>query len=408
MNRFSPFITAWRKGLSRLFPSNGGSGLSGYGGYGGFGLWPFLPGASYDYRTEAGALWENSIVLAGINWISTTLPEAKLGIAEPGGHAFDFAHPAVRLVQRPNPDAAGNDLWPGTILSLVVDGNAYWRKVRSRSGKVMELWNVPYYRIEPVWPDDGSKFIAGYRMRVNGKDIIFPKNDIVHFRNPVPDPMNERKGIAPLKAALREICIDNESATFTAALLRNSGIPGALLSPEGTSNEGRELIFEQRQREDLVALWKSKFTGDHRGEPFVSPIPMKVQPFSFNPQQMLVDRVTDRPEERICALLNLPPVVLGLGTGLRNSNNRASYGESRRAAYESNIIPTQDHLARQLSAQLLPDFEADESNLAFGWDRSGIEILRESEDSRFARATQAFAAGIMTREEARELLGIRN
>lgn len=399
-HRFRPF--ARLKGLLAHLFTGSGSGEIGSA----FSSWPFLPGSGYDYKTEAGMLWDNSIVLAGIGWIAATLPESELGVGTIGGKDVDEKHPAARLISTPNCDYNGANLWAGTVLSLLTDGNAYWRKVRDRTGQVKELWYVPHYRIEPVWPTDGSEFISGYRMSVDSSQRVLPKRDVLHFRHHILDPLNERKGLSPLKAALREICTDNESATYTAALLRNSGVPGALISPEPRPGDSQDLVFEKQQREDLAALWRAKFTGDHRGEPLVVPVPMKVQQFSFNPQQMLVDKVTDRPEERICALLNIPPVVLNLGTGLKNTNNRASYSEARRAAYESNIVPTQERIARELTHQLLVEFDPGR-DLTFRWDRSAVEILRESEDAKFVRAGQAFRDGYVTINEARGLVGLQ-
>lgn len=391
--------------LRRLFKGLfSGGNPSGSDALGLYGIWPFLPGSSFDYRTEAGSLWENSIVRAAINWIATVLPEAPLGLRpEGGGWSDDFS--AVNLVNFPNPFMDRHQIWGPTVFDLVVSGNAYWRKVRSGVGKPVELWPIPFYQIEPVWKSDGSEFISGYRFKQDGQNRIIPVSDVIHFRHAVSDPANPRKGLSPLTAALREICTDNEAATYTAALLRNSGVPGALISPDPAGSGNTELVFERRQREDLVALWKSKFTGDHRGEPLVVPVPMRVQPFSFDPEKMVIDRISDRAEERICALLGIPPVVLGLGTGLRNASAKASFEDSRRAAYEGCILPWQSRLAATLDRQLLPDF-AESAGYTFQWNTTRVSAFQESNSELASRAIQGFQAGILTRDEARTWLNL--
>ena len=242
-------------------------------------------------------------------------------------------------------------------------------------------------------------------MTVDGKQYPFPVDDIIHLRHHIPNPQNPRLGLSPLRAALREVCTDNEAAEYTAALMRNCGVPGTVMSPKGSDADGRPYVFEKKQREDLLSTWKQKFTGSSRGEPLISPVPMEVSQFAFNPEQMLIDRAALRPEARICSLVGIQPVVIGLSVGLETSTAKASYEDARKAAYESCIVPMQERIARQLDRQLMPDFEAPGA-MFFGWDRTGISILSPEEQDLYERAGQALRDGFITPNEARALVGL--
>lgn len=384
--------------LSKSIPFSGG-GTYGYAGPWGW-LFNLLPGAQYDYRREAANLWENSIVLACIKWMGRTFPEAPPLIEElmpDGKWVVSPGHSFVPLIENPNPFWTDCELWAATLLSLAVDGNAYWYKSRSKAGRVVELYYVPHWTMEPRWPDDGGKFLSGYEYRVHGDPIHLPVEDVVHFRDGV-DPRNYRKGLSPLSAVLREVCSDNEAATFSAALLRNMGVPGVVISP---AKEEGELATEERER--LLKLWQQKFAGDRRGEPLVTQIPISVSAPAFSPEQMVIDKVRRVPEERITAALGIPAIVVGMGAGLERSTY-ANFKEAREAAYESSIIPTKRILAKQLTQQLLVEF-ADPGRFRIGWDFSEVRALQESQNDMFARLTAAVGGPWLSPNEARAYVG---
>lgn len=361
----------------------------------------FLPGSQFDYKREAGPLWENSIVLACIYWIVRSFPEARLCIKtlESGSkESLCFDHPVLELIENPNPYYDSSVLWAGTLLSLNTDGNAYWYKARSGAGKVVELWYLPHYLVDPVWNSDGSEFIGGYRYQVEGQEIVLPQEDVIHFRAGIPHPLNSRKGLSPLAAVLREVCADNEASTFSASLLRNMGVPGLILTPSNGDFE-----FSPGQQEKFNRLWLSRFRGDQRGEPLVSPIPLNITTLGYTPEQMSLDKVRRIPEERITAALGLSAIVVGLGAGLDRATY-SNYREAREAAYESNIIPTQRMLANQLTRHLLHEFGEDKGvRLAF--DLSEIMGLREDHDRLHERVVRSYQGGVITRAEARSVLG---
>ncbi|KKL99671.1 hypothetical protein LCGC14_1812090 [marine sediment metagenome] len=178
---------------------------------------------------EIGDGTSSDIVVTPIRWLQRAFKEATITVTVDGEIAEN--DPLPELIATPNEFYSSDHLYAGTLWSLLTAGNAYWLKVRNGNGKVVELWWVPDQLVEPKWPDDGDVFISHYQYNVGGKEIKLEPADVVHFRDGV-DPQNMRKGLSPLRSLLREIWTDNEAAVFTAALMRNGGVPGLVISPD--------------------------------------------------------------------------------------------------------------------------------------------------------------------------------
>lgn len=392
MNAFTKALNAVRLALKSFTMR-----FSGYGG-----RWSLLLGRTrYDYAADVGDGTRNSIVIACVNWICRTFPEAPVQVVRIGSDGKREVlrdHPMVTLVERPNSFYSGPLLWMATLLDWTVSGNAYWVKVRSAAGRVVQLWWVPQSLIEPKWPLDGSEFISHYEYTPDGRVIRLEPSDVVHFRHGL-DPRNPRKGLSPLASLFREIFTDDEAANFSASLLRNLGIPGVIIAPN--------VEYAEITREDAEAIkaeFQQKFAGDRRGEPLVMPSRVSVQTLSFSPEQLNLEKLRRIPEERVAAVLGIPAVVAGLGAGL----DRATYSnlkESREAAYESNIIPTQRLLAAELQTQLLPDF-GDTTGLHVQFDLSAVRVLQEDQNALWQRMELAVRGGWVTVAEARAAVGL--
>ena len=368
-------------------------------------LWSQPSGTRVNYGRQLDPL-ESSLVMATVNWIARTFPEAPPIIsakANDGALTRSPKHPMVELLRRPNPHYSGSVLWMATLLSWTVDGNAYWIKERNAlGGGVVELWYTPHWLIDPKWSmNDNTTFITHYEYRPGSVPIKMPVEDVVHMRYGL-DPANIRKGLSPLKSLLREIWTDQEAAVFTATLLRNAGVPGLVISPKG------DMVVAPSPDEVLEtrAYFQERTTGDHRGEPMVMKGPTEVDQFGFNPEQMNLRSIRQIPEERVTAVLGVPAAVVGLGTGLEQTKVGATMRELRELAYENNIVPTQRLFAEELATQLLPEFEPDPTAWEFGFDLSGVRVLQEDENSRAERWVKLVAGGLATRAEGREAEGL--
>lgn len=269
------------------------------------------PGA-FNFAANAGDPADNSIVSATLGWIGRTYPEAPIRVYRetPDGEDIVPGHPCAALLKRPNPFYSGAQMWTPLLMSYILDGNAYLIKERTNGGDVLALWYVPHWTMEPRWPSDGSQFISHYNYKVDNLTIRYEVADVIHLPNGR-DPRNMRKGLSPLKAALREIYTDNEITRYESALLRNRGTPSAFISPgspEGTMTEA-EAIFVRQQ-------YLERTTGENQGKPIVSLAAIKVDTPSFSPADMNLRDMRRTPEERISALIGIPAIVVGLGAGL--------------------------------------------------------------------------------------------
>ena len=376
-------IDGFRKAVQQMiFPTNGMSLLT-------------LPRTGYDYGKQVNG-YQSAIIMACVNWIQRTFPEAPVYLRkrnQDGSWDDQFEHPMLMLMDTPNPFYDGLLLQMASIADYNIDGNTYWRKIRSAAGRVVQIWWIPSPLIEPAWDYNSTEYITHYLYSPGGMPEKVDPLDIVHFRYGL-DPNNIRKGLSPLKSLFREVFTDDEAANMTAALLKNMGVPGVVISPrEGAPSMTAEV------GKDVKEWFKSSTTGDKRGEPLVMSGATDISQFGFNPQQMDMKALRQIPEERISGVLGVPAIVAGLGAGLARSTF-SNMQEAREMAYESNIIPSQRVFGSVIKRQLLNEFEDEIMAWQVAYDLSEVRVLQEDENKKAERVTKMVAGGYVTVADA--------
>jgi phage portal protein BeeE len=368
---------------------------------GGFAPNGFLPASKLDFGKEAGQLWKNSIVLACIKWQGRVMPEAPAVVQRKGAKGkWEIVpeHPFALLLDTPNGWYDGTTLLQALLLSLAVDGNGYYYKLRSRAGLLAGYQYVPHMRITPFHQDGDPNPLSGYRIQSKGGFRDLAPDSVCHFRDGY-DPERELRGLSSLGAVLREVCTDNEGLTFAYSLLKQMGFPGAIISPKG----GPEVQLSPIQINTFRRLWEENFTGDGRGKPFIQGLPVDVAMPAYSPRDMAMEQVHDIPEERITAALGIPAVVVGLGAGLAAAGDR-NLEAMESWAWRHNVIPTQ----RILSCHLTRDAQSEgllrpDERVAF--DNSEVAALQEDRDKQFNRLTEAVGGPWLSANEARLEIG---
>lgn len=355
----------------------------------------------FDYRKEVGDCLDSSVVTAPVLWVARALPEAKLTVMREDrqGKTEEVRdHPMLALIQKPNPYYGDIALWMATVVMFLIFGEAYWLIVRNSYGRPAELWFVPNWTMDPRAPQDGSEFISHYRYSPGGgsEPINIDPEDVIHFRHGI-NPRDMRHGLSPLDGVIREIFVDLESSNFVASLLRNMGVPGVVISPEGGGARSEDV-------EAMKVWFKQAFGGDNRGQPLVVGAPTKVQSYGFNPQQMNMSEGRDVAEERVCACIGVPAAVVGFGAGLQQTKVGATMGELRKLAWNNGVLPYAGMLVDELDRSLLPQF-GNPAGLKSAWDTDNVQALQEDEDKKSDRALKQFQGGLITHHQALRIVG---
>jgi HK97 family phage portal protein len=362
-----------------------------------------IPQTDFDYEKAIGNPIMNSAIAACLFWICRTFPEAPMQVLKRDEHRVwhpQDHHDLIKLIRKPNPYYNSVILWMGTLVSYTLTGNAYWLKVRNKTGRVVELYYLPHTCVEPLWNMDFNEYLSYYEFRPgNGKIYKLDIEDVVHFRFGM-DPLNDRKGMSQLASVLREVFTDNEANNFSASLLRNMGVPGIIISPSSD-----DTVIEEDVAQSIKESFTKRFTRDGRGEPMVLSNGVKVNPVQLNPAQLDLKMLHRLPEERVSAVLGIPAIVAGLGAGLDRST-MSNFKEAREMAYESNIIPTQRIFTEVIFDQLLGEFEPNTEDFKVDFDLSDVRVLQDDETVKVQRVDIAVRGGWMKRSEARAALNL--
>lgn len=365
-----------------------------YGGYGTFGgLRVLLPGAEFDYRADAGELWLNSTISICLNFIFRCFPESPFSVFKRQDDGLwkpdeDNEWRASQVLE-PNRDYGHDLLIQASIISLVTSGNNYIFRTNPSVGG--ELFYIPHYLVRPVSSTQGG-FIDYYEYISGTRTYKVQPKNILHTRIGA-DPANIRLGLSPVGALLREVCGDNGAATFSASLLRNFGVPGVILSPDGVD-------ISPDDADAVKQRYKSEFTRDGAGKVMMATTPVKLSQISLTPKDMDVSNLQQMFYSKICAAVGLDPMVVGLPSAQKTYSN---FEEARDAAWENCIIPMQSLLARSLTSS----FPAlvDNKVYRYGYDLRNVRALSEDENKKAKRIKELAGGPVISVNEGRAELG---
>lgn len=370
-------------------------------------MWPFKrrqPSGLYQRRDGKVSMLPNWSAPPQRNtqeWIKTFRENPRLAVVERIASDLSFAagklyevdnkgnrrevkkHPFLNFWNNPNPlhEFSNAALWRLFEIYLLLKGEGYFIIERNVMGQPAELWPVPVHWVQ-MTPYAGFPF---YTVRLTGGQIMQISVDDMFIMKDL-DPFNPfERGLGQSEAIADEVEIDEYAAKFQKKFFYNDATPNLIIGMPGSSDEQRKR-FRAEWMERFKGMFNSHGVATVNGE-------VTVNKLSENMKDM--DMIQGRTFLRNAVLehYGVPREIMGI----TESSNRAT-SEAAQFIYAQNVLmPQLKRRQEAVNQQLLPVFGED---LIWEYD----DIVPRNQEFDKAKAIEGWGAGLLTRNQALELL----
>lgn len=305
-----------------------------------------------------------------------------------GNRELPINHPLVKLLKRVNPYTSGNKFIENIVSYLLLSGNVYIEKIETE--RLRELYLLRPDRVTIMAGTYGEK-VNHYEYNVNGQITKIPKEEILHLSRF--NPLDDYYGLSPIAVAAISIDNNNAGKKWNVNILQNAGMPSGILSCKNElEDESYKMLQKQLQDEYTGYRNAGKILVlDDAENMSWTPLSLNAQDISWIQGQKLSAR-------EIALIFNIPPELIGD----TESKTYSNYKEARKYFYMENILPMMDFLLGELNMWLSPLYG---ENVRIVYNKDDIEALQEGRELTWDIAIRAKDAGIITPNEAREMLG---
>ena len=312
--------------------------------------------------------------------------EGKLFRVDENGDEQEItAHPFLDFWANQNPlhEMSSAALWRLLEIYLKLKGEGYFIMERDEFGRPAELWPVPTHWVQ-MTPYQGFPY---YTVRLtNGQLMEVPVDDMFVMKDLDPyDPF--KRGLGQSEALADEIETDEYAAKFQKRFFFNDATPNIIIGmPKSTE--------EQRKR--FLAEWMQRFKGVFQSHG-VATVNGDVTVNKIGESMKDMDMVNGRTFLRNAALehYGVPREIMGI----TESSNRAT-SEAAQFIYAQNVLmPILRRREEAINHQLIPWFGDD---LVWHFD----DIVPRNQEFDKAVGLDGWNAGLLTKDEAREKLGM--
>ena len=345
---------------------------------------------------------KNAIVYRCVNEISKGASAVPFVIK--AGDQILEEHPLITLLRRPNPLQSYSEFFNSLFGYLLLSGNAYILKVGAESGAPKELHQLRPDRI--VIKGSGNSIPDKYEYMLQGRihhtyevDQENGFSELKHVK--LWNPLDDYYGQSPMSAAAVEIDQFNLSSKHNVNLLQNGARPSGAVIFKPQDDAGFAVNLTESQRQQLLTDLNNRFSGTaNAGRPLLLEGDFDWREMGLSPKDMDFLNLKHMSATDIAMCFGVPSQLVGVPDAQTYSN----VAEARLALYEETIIPHLRKLASDLNEWLVPMFD---DRLMLEFDIDSIPALSERRRKIYENVTSAVREGIMTRNEAREIIGLQ-
>jgi HK97 family phage portal protein len=352
-----------------------------------------------DYASEG--YQENAVVYRCINEISQGAASVKMEVFD-GDTKLD-EHPLLTLLYRPNPLMAGCEYFQALYTQLLISGNAYALRVGAENQPPKELYFLRPDRVKIK--SSGTMTPRRYDYCIGGKvkasydvDQETGQSEVKHIK--LYNPLDDYYGLSPIHAAAHDIDQHNMAAKHNVALLQNGARPSGAIIFKPKDEAGMSVQLSESQRQQLIQDMESRFKGSQNaGRAMLLEGDFDWREMGLSPKDMDFLQLKNMSARDIALCFGVPSQLVGVP----DSQTYANVQEARLALYEETIIPLLKRMESDLT-EWLGSYYGD--NISIRYDIDSIPAMAERRKKVYENVSGAVELGIISRNEAREKLGL--
>ena len=344
---------------------------------------------------------ENAVVYKCVNEIANGA--SSVGIKLFDGDILIDNHPLLNLLKRPNPLQAGNEFFQSLYAYLLLSGNSYVLRTgaENQEPKELHLLRPDRVKIEPSNTTIPKSYMYELKGQVVHKYSVDPEtgaSEIKHFK--LWNPVDDYYGLSPIRASSADIDQHNYSAKHNVNLLMNGARPSGAIVFKPKDEVGQSVQLTESQRQQLLSDLELRFAGtDNAGRAMLLEGDFDWKEMGLSPKDMDFLQMKNMSARDIAMCFGVPSQLVGIPDAQTYSNVQ----EARLALYEETIIPLIKRVESDLNEYLVPLFD---ERLRLMYDLDSIPAMAERRRRVYENVTVAVREGIISRNEARERLGL--
>ena len=356
----------------------------------------------YKYQDLAkDGYMQNAIVYRCVNEIANGASAVPYMIKQ-GDDVLEY-HPIMDLLNRPNPLQSNSEFFASLFGYLLLAGNSYVLKVGADNQPPSELHLL---RPDRITIKGGQNYIPEkYQYIISGRvhaeyevDQETAQSELKQIK--LWNPLDDYYGLSPLAAGALEIDQHNMSAKHNVNLLNNGARPSGAVVFKPKDDQGFAVNLTESQRQQLLTDLNNRFSGtSNAGRPMLLEGDFDWKEMGLSPKDMDFGNLKHMATTDIALCFGVPSQLVGVP----DAQTYANVAEARLALYEETIIPYLKKIESDMNEWLVPMFGED---LMFCYDIDAIPALSERRKKIYENVALAVREGIITRNEARERLGL--
>ena len=344
---------------------------------------------------------KNAIVYRCVNEIAKGASSVPYMVKR--GDEVMESHPVISLLDRPNPLQSYSEFFNSLYGYLLLSGNSYILGI-SGTGGPRELHLLRPDRIE-IKGGAAGVFPDRYQYSVNGTVKatydVDQENGFSELKQvKLWHPMDDYYGCSPLTAAAMEVDQHNSATRHNINLLENGARPSGAVVFKPQDDQGYRMQLSESQRQQLLTDLNGRFSGSkNAGRPMLLEGDFEWKEMGLSPKDMDFLNLKHMSATDIALCFGVPSQLVGVP----DSQTYSNVAEARLALYEETIIPYLRKVESDINEWLIPQYDED---VNFQYDIDRIPALSERRRIIYTNVIAAVDKGIMTRNEAREMVGL--